>query len=109
MAKSNTADSRHTRSMGGRPPLPPHLRRCHVFRVSFVAHDAADIQEIAEAWKVPPGVALWAIVADRLAEWRNVEPRYGKHGLAIAAALQVLRQEWVEERAAAGGGSPDAE
>ncbi len=105
MAKSNTAGSRHARSMGGRPPLPPHLRRNNTFRVSFTIHDAADIQEIAEAWKVPPGVALWAIVTDRLAEWRNVEPRYGKNGLAIAAALQVLREEWVKERDAAGGGA----
>ena len=64
MAESEIGDSRPARSRGGRPPLPPHLRRNHTFRVSFTLHDAADIQEIAEAWGVAPGVALWAIVAD---------------------------------------------
>jgi hypothetical protein len=97
------------RSKAGRPPLPEGLRRSHTLRVSFAAHDAEDIREIAAAWGVAPGLAIWAIVMDQLARWRKVEPRYGKHGLAIAGALQVLRQEWAEERAAANGGCSDAE
>jgi len=97
------------RSQAGRPSLPPSLRRNHTFRVSFHAHDAADIREVAAAWGVPPGVALWGIVKDQLARWRRVEPQYGRHGLAIAGALQVLRQKWGEEGAEAREGASDAE
>ncbi len=35
--------------------------------------------------------ATWAIVADQLARWRRQAPELGKHGLAIAAAVTVLR------------------
>ena len=98
-----------SRSKGGRPPLPLGLRRNHTFRVSFAAHHAADIRHVAATWGVPPAVALWAIVHHELARWRKTEPRYGKHHLAIAGALQVLRQEWGEERAAVRGRSSDAE
>ena len=96
-------------SKGGRPPLPTRLRRDRSFRVSFTAHDARDIRHVAAGWGVPPGVALWAVVKHELARWRKREPQYGKHGLAIAGALQVLRQKWAEERAAAKGGSSEAE
>lgn len=93
----------------GGAPLPLRLRRNHTYRVSFAVHDAEDIERIAAAWGVPPGVALWAIVKHELARWRKREPQYGKHGLAIAGALQVLRQKWAGERAEAEGGSSEAE
>ena len=107
MAEPKTAGG--VRSKGGRPPLPLRLRRNHTYRVSFAVDDAADIERVAAAWGVPPGVALWAIMKDQLARWRKREPQYGKHGLAIAGALQVLRQKSAEERAEAKGGSSEAE
>ena len=96
------------RSKVGRPPLPSGLRRDKAFRVSFAAHDAADIREVAAGWGVPPGVALWAIILEQLAKWRRIAPEYGQHGLVIAGALQVLRQKWAEERAEAHSESSDA-
>ena len=102
-------ESGKTRSWGGRPRLPLGLRRDQQFRVAFTTGDAADIRSIAADWGVPPGVALWAVVVNQLRRWRRAAPDYGPRGLAIAAGLQVLRQEWAEEHAAAGGGSSDAE
>ena len=107
MAEPKTPGSR--RSKGGRPPLPLRLRRNHTYRVSFAVQDAEDIERVAAAWGVPPGVALWAIVRHQLARWRKREPQYGKHGIAIAGALEVLRQKWGEERAEAKGGASEAE
>ncbi len=109
MVEREIREPRHPRSWGGRPRLPEGLRRDQPFRVAFTLADAADIRSIAAAWGVPPGVALWAIVVNQLRRWRRAAPDYGPHGLVIAAALRVLRQEWAEERAAAGGGSSDAE
>ena len=109
MAQPEIGESRSARSRGGRPPLPLGLRRDQQFRVSFTFHDAEDIREIAEAWDVPVGIAVWAIVMSQLARWRRTAPKYGKHGLAIGAGLQVLRQKWAEERSETRGGSSDAE
>jgi hypothetical protein len=109
MAPPENDDGCSTRSWGGRPPLPGGLRRDQSFRVAFTICDAADVRAIAAGWGVPPGVALWAIVVNQLRRWRHTAPDYGPHGLAIAAALQVLRQEWAEEHPEGREGPSDAE
>jgi hypothetical protein len=93
-----------SRSRVGRPPLPLGLRRDQSFRVAFTFHDAADIREIAAAWGVAPGVALWAVVMSQLARWRRIAPDYGRHGLAIAGGPRVLREKCAEARDGASDG-----
>jgi len=109
MAEHEIHRARCTLPRRGRLPLPPALRRDRLIRARFTLGQAEEIRELAEHWKVPAAVAVWAIVTSQLARWRRVAPRYGRHGLAIAGALRVLRQRWAEERAAAESESSDAE
>ena len=72
-------------------PLRPWIRSRPI-RAMFRSQEYADLQEIAEGWGVPPATAVWAIVCDQLARWRHRAPELGPHGLAISAALVILRQ-----------------
>jgi len=67
--------------------------RSEGLRVSFRPGEMADLQTIAKAWRVPVATATWAIVSERLAHWRRRSVELGEHGLAIAAAVAVLRRQ----------------
>ena len=109
MAERKIYRPRLGRSRLGRPPLPRRLRRDQVFRAFFSIRDGSDIRMIAEGWGCPPGVVVWALCRSELARIRRrTKVDLGKLGLAIAGALQVLRQKWAEERGAAKGGSSEA-
>jgi hypothetical protein len=58
----------------------------------FRPDEHRDLCAIAEQWGVPLATAVWAIVSDQLARYWKRAPELGEHGLAIAAALVVLRQ-----------------
>ena len=77
------------------PRHPRHWERPWVRSVPvksmFRPPEYTDLEAIAEAWGVPVATATWAIVAEQLARWRRQAPELGKHGLAIAAAVTVLR------------------
>ena len=86
------------RSPGRSAAFAPHLRRNHTFRVSFTIYDAADIQEIAEAWGVRPGWRSgesWRMAC----EWRGSASirKTARHSGRSPGAPDV-----VKERAAAG-------
>ena len=66
--------------------------RSHPVRTRFRPDEYEDLVAIAEGWSVPVATAMWAIVVDQLARFRKRAPELGPHGLAIAAALVVLRQ-----------------
>ena len=92
----------------GRRPLPAGLRRAHGTRVNFNRSDWDDLGRIAEAWRVPRGVVIWAFVRSELARARRQRrPDLGQYGLEIAAGLQVLRLKWPEERSEGKVGSSD--
>ena len=65
--------------------------RCRPIKSMFRPLEHRDLQAIAEGWGVPVATAVWAIVVDQLARWRRQAPELGEHGLAIAAAVTVLR------------------
>ena len=76
----------------------------------FRPPEYADLEAIAEGWSVPVATATWAIVADQLARWRRQAPELGKHGLAIAAATTVLREQAKQDRSGpAAAGSVERE
>ncbi len=62
----------------------------------FCEPEYADLETIAEGWGVPVSTALWAIVVSELAKWRGQAPELGKRGIAIAAAITVLRLKSLE-------------
>ena len=68
-------------------------------KAMFRPPEHEDLRAIAEAWGVPVGTAVWAIVVGELARWRREAPEFGPHGLAIAAAVTVLRMKEVGDRA----------
>ena len=71
--------------------IPREAARTVMFRPMFTPQDAVDIEEIAKAWGIPVGTAVWAIVRSRLDVWRRrAEPQLGAAGLAIEAGLGVL-------------------
>ena len=74
----------------GRPPTPPELRRTESVRMMLRPGQAADLALVAEGWGVPLGTAAYAIVAEKLAEWRGVHPQLGSVGVARAAASHAL-------------------
>ncbi len=74
----------------GRPPTLPALRRTEPVRMMLRPDQTADLAEVAEGWGVPLGTAAYAIVADKLAEWRGVHPHLGSVGVARAAASHAL-------------------
>ncbi len=74
----------------GRPPSPPELRRTESVRMMLRPGQAADLAQVAEGWGVPLGTAAYAIVAEKLAEWRGVDPHLGSVGVARAAASHAL-------------------
>ena len=77
----------------GRPPIEDrYWVRSKGIRTMFRPGEYEDLCVIAERWGVPVATAVWAIVADQLARYRKRAPELGQHGLAIAAALVVLRQ-----------------
>jgi len=85
--------------MGGGPKLgsgrvrgPAPGTRSVVQRTTFRPGEVADLETIAAGWGVPLATVIWAIVHERLAQWRRRAPELGPAGLAIAAAVTVLRQ-----------------
>ncbi len=72
--------------------------RCRPVKAMFRPPEHDDLQAIAAAWGVPVATAVWAIVADQLARWRRQSPELGEHGLAIAAAMTVLREKANRDR-----------
>ena len=88
----------------GRPPLEERgWIRSRSVRTRFRPDEYADLVAIAEGWGVPVATAMWAIVVDQLARCRKRAPELGEHGLAIAAALVVLRQSSDPERRGSAG------
>lgn len=72
--------------------VPEALRRRERVACSFTRDELADLRGIAEAWGVTPALVVWSLVAEALAECRAEAPQLGQSGLAISAALRVLRQ-----------------
>ena len=62
-------------------------------RVHFTARDWSDLATIAEHWGIPRASVIWAITASELASYRRRRSHLGKVGLAIAAAVRVLRND----------------
>ena len=81
------------RGSGRRPIEDRYWVRSRGVRVMFRPGEYDDLCQIAEQWKVPLASAIWGIVGDQLARFRKRAPELGEHGLAIAAALVVLRQQ----------------
>ena len=92
MTESDQDHPRHHR-----PWERPGVRSVPV-KSMFRPAEHADIEAIAKGWGVPVATAVWAIVADQLARWRRRAPELGKHGLAIAAAMTVLREKRNRDR-----------
>ena len=65
-----------------------------------------DLCAIAEQWGAPVATAVWGIVGDQLARIRKRAPELGEHGLAIATALVVLRQQLDRSQSGDDGASP---
>ena len=65
--------------------------RSRPVKAMFSPPEYADLETIARGWGVPVSTALWAIVVSQLAKWRGQAPELGKHGIAIASAITVLR------------------
>ena len=78
---------------GRRSPDNRGWIRSQPVKAMFRPPEYEDLQTIAEAWGVPVGTAMWAIVAGELSRWRREAPEFGPHGLAIAAAVTVLRMK----------------
>ena len=67
-----------------------------------------DLRVIAEAWGVTPALVAWSMVESSLARARAESPQLGTAGLAIAAALDVLRLPEVSaDPEPTGGSEPD--
>ena len=65
--------------------------RCRPVKSMFRPPEHDDLQTIAEGWGIPVATTVWAIVVSQLARWRHEAPELGQNGLAIAAAVTVLR------------------
>ena len=81
---------RMARGKDGRVAGPVELRRTIQVRSCLRPGEAADLEAVAEGWGVPIGTAAWAIIAERLAEWRAVSPDLGRVGVVRAAASAAL-------------------
>lgn len=77
-------------SGSGHVATDPALVRSHQLRPSFTEGQVADIRAIAEAWGIAMNTAVWAIVIERLDEWRGKHPELGALGLKRAAAAHAL-------------------
>lgn len=62
-------------------------------RTTFRPQQYDDLEAIAEGWGIPVATVVWAIVTERLQEWRRERVDLGTHGLAVAAAMAVLRMK----------------
>lgn len=87
-------------------PLRPWVRTRPI-RTMFRPQEYANLRAIAEGWRVPLATAVWAIVSDQLSRYRKRAGDLGPDGLAIAAALVVLRQR--RERDGSGGANEPVE
>ncbi len=74
---------------------PPEIRRSELIRSSYRPGEYADLAAIAEDWGVPIGTAVWAIVSERLCEWRAVEPQLGRVGIRRAAVAYALAKSGI--------------
>ncbi len=82
--------------------------RSEGLRVSFRPTEIADLCAIAQAWNVPVATVVWAVVHDQLSRWQKRAPEFGEYGLAIAAAVAVLRLKPDREQSGGSGtGSPE--
>ncbi len=72
--------------------------RSRSIRTTFRPGEFRDLEAIAEAWGVPVATAVWAIVHERLAQFRGKPVELGEHGLAITAGLAVTRRKNERER-----------
>ena len=94
----------------GRKPLEERdWVRSRGIRAMFRPDEYKDLCALADSWQIPVATAVWAIVGDQLARFRKRAPELGEHGLAIAAALVVLRQRFEGERTGAHSAQGDGQ
>ncbi len=93
---------------GRRPVEERDWVRSKPIRAMFRPPEFADLQAIAQAWNVPVATVVWAVVHDQLATWQKRAPEFGESGLAIAAAVAVLRLKPDRDQSGGSGtGSPE--
>lgn len=76
----------------GHPPKGRDWVREERVAVLLTVGQKRELEEIAKAWNVPVGTAIWALVEEALAKARRAAPRYGL-SKPLAAAVVLLRIE----------------
>ena len=92
-----------------RPKLPLELVRSEQVRFNITPGQFADLQQLGRHWKVPPGTAAYAMVAEFIAWCRRSHLYLGasEYDLAFTATLRLLRSQEKYRRALAS--YPDSE
>lgn len=77
---------------GGRKAMPAEMKRPHRLPIHLTSAQVADLDAIAVAWRVPRGLAAYALVVEALTRARNVSTS-DPHSLGIGfvAALGVVQ------------------
>jgi hypothetical protein len=91
VSQRSEANAKMNDRAGRQKPEKKLWVRSEPVKAMFTPVEYADLETIADGWGVPIATALWAIVASELSRLRRRTPEYGQHGIAIAAAVTVLR------------------
>ncbi len=75
----------------GRPSIPPEWKRERELRIKLRESEWQDMCALAQAWQLPRGTIGWAIVHERLAEWRGDDTSFRELGPQLRALASLLR------------------